>query len=121
VGEAKTQLFESADVFAFPSKYREGFPYIVVEALAAGLPLVFTQVPALAEALSAQNGVGIPPADLSAAVLAQCIWELYIAPARRRAIAQANWRLAAERFSARVVCRQMEALYLDLAGQRHAP
>ena len=111
LGEAKARLYRSADLFVWPSVDREGFPHVIAEALGAGLPIVYTKTPSLSEVLSSQNGIGIEPEDLSAATLAECIWNLYQAPLRRQAMAEANRRLAAERFSVNVVCRQMEDLY----------
>jgi glycosyltransferase involved in cell wall biosynthesis len=47
-GSAKLDLFRAADLFAFPS-YSEGHPYVVLEAMAAGLPVVATSLPGISE------------------------------------------------------------------------
>ena len=54
-GPAKRHAFAEADVFCLPSA-SEGFPVSVLEAMAAGLPLVVTPVGALPEILV--DGVG---------------------------------------------------------------
>lgn len=36
------ELYKSANVFAFPSYYREGFPRVIYEAMSYGLPIVCT-------------------------------------------------------------------------------
>jgi glycosyltransferase involved in cell wall biosynthesis len=41
-GEAKREIFESADLFVFPAIQQEGQPLVVIEAMAAGLPILFT-------------------------------------------------------------------------------
>ena len=41
-GDEKRALFESADVFVFPGVQQEGQPLVVIEAMAAGLPVIFT-------------------------------------------------------------------------------
>lgn len=58
VGDAKYELFSSADVFLFPSYYPpEGHPWVIVEALAAGLPIVATDQGAITESvLHGENG-----------------------------------------------------------------
>jgi glycosyltransferase involved in cell wall biosynthesis len=48
-GHAKTSLYESADVFVFPGIQQEGQPLVVLEAMAAGLPVVFSDRGCLAE------------------------------------------------------------------------
>lgn len=41
-GEEKRSLFSSADIFVFPGVQQEGQPLVVLEAMAAGLPVIFT-------------------------------------------------------------------------------
>jgi glycosyltransferase involved in cell wall biosynthesis len=41
-GHDKTRLYESADLFVFPGIQQEGQPLVVLEAMAAGLPVVFS-------------------------------------------------------------------------------
>lgn len=41
-GDAKKTIFESADLFVFPGVQQEGQPLVVIEAMAAGLPVIFT-------------------------------------------------------------------------------
>ena len=41
-GNEKRALFDSADLFVFPGVQQEGQPLVVLEAMAAGLPVIFT-------------------------------------------------------------------------------
>ena len=41
-GNEKRSLFDSADLFVFPGVQQEGQPLVVLEAMAAGLPVIFT-------------------------------------------------------------------------------
>lgn len=41
-GDEKRSLFDSADIFVFPGVQQEGQPLVVLEAMAAGLPVIFT-------------------------------------------------------------------------------
>jgi len=44
-GEAKKEFLENSDIFIFPSWFREEcFPLVILEAMAAGLPIVATDV-----------------------------------------------------------------------------
>src|SRR5581483_8323090 len=55
--------YRAADVFVFPS-YREGFPTAVTEAMAAGLPVVTTQLRGMADHLVPEtNALFVEPGD----------------------------------------------------------
>ena len=54
-GTEKWAAFSGADVFCFPS-FHEAFPLAVLEAMAAGLPIVASRVGAVADALEEGSG-----------------------------------------------------------------
>ncbi|MGQ9722575.1 MAG: glycosyltransferase family 4 protein, partial [Candidatus Jordarchaeum sp.] len=54
-GKAKTDLLLSGDVFVFPPREPEGHPWAIVEAMAAGLPIITTDQGAIKE--SVKDGV----------------------------------------------------------------
>jgi glycosyltransferase involved in cell wall biosynthesis len=111
-GPDKTSAFRSADVFAFPS-YSEGFPMVVLEAMAAGLPLVVTPVGALPEVLApGANACFVQPGDVDG--LAQVLLRLAQDPAARCAMGQANRALAEQRFSVDAVVAQLSAILLEV-------
>jgi glycosyltransferase involved in cell wall biosynthesis len=65
-GDAKWQALADADIFAFPS-FHEAFPLAVLEALAAGLPVVATDVGGVPDALThGEGGFIVPPRDAAA-------------------------------------------------------
>jgi glycosyltransferase involved in cell wall biosynthesis len=73
-GQAKYRLLRAADVFLFPTYYPpEGHPWVIVEAMAAGLPIVSTDQGAIRESvLDGVNGFIVDknnPADVAEAVL----------------------------------------------------
>jgi len=47
-GKTKKELLKSVDILALPS-YSEGFPFVVLEGMSAGLPVIATRVGALPE------------------------------------------------------------------------
>ncbi|AMM41433.1 MAG TPA: glycosyltransferase family 1 protein [Candidatus Atribacteria bacterium] len=55
-GEKKIKLLLFSDVFIFPS-YNEGHPFVILEAMAAGLPIITTDVGAIRETvIDKENG-----------------------------------------------------------------
>jgi glycosyltransferase involved in cell wall biosynthesis len=55
-------LLGLADVFAFPTEYREGVPRVLLEAALAGLPIVTTSMPGCCAVIrDAWNGFVVPP------------------------------------------------------------
>jgi len=61
-GREKLEIFEKASLFVLPS-YSEGFPMAVLEAMAAGLPAITTNVGAIPEILPKENPI-LDPGDL---------------------------------------------------------
>ena len=49
--EEKINIFKKSHIFAFPSFHGEGFPTVIIEAMAAGLPIITTPVAGLADAI----------------------------------------------------------------------
>jgi glycosyltransferase involved in cell wall biosynthesis len=63
-GDEKKALFESADVFAFPGVQQEGQPLVVIEAMAAGLPVIFTDRGCLRDTvINGETGIEVPIND----------------------------------------------------------
>jgi glycosyltransferase involved in cell wall biosynthesis len=55
-------LLKAADVFAFPTEYREGVPRALMEAALAGLPIVTTQMPGCSDIVrDGWSGLLVPP------------------------------------------------------------
>jgi glycosyltransferase involved in cell wall biosynthesis len=66
-GEEKRALLHSADLFVFPGIQQEGQPLVVLEAMAAGLPILFTNRGCLGETLrDGESGIEVPADDAGA-------------------------------------------------------
>jgi len=91
-------LLAASDTFVFPSVY-EGLGGASLEALAMGLPLVVSDIPALREVVIAgQNGTLVAPAD--AHDLAAGVADMLADPELRRRYGERSMALFEERFDA---------------------
>jgi glycosyltransferase involved in cell wall biosynthesis len=60
-GAAKQQLWQRADVFAFPTYHREGMPYALLESMAAGAVPVISPVGAIPDVMQHErHGLFVP-------------------------------------------------------------
>jgi len=118
VREDVGDLLSAADVLALSSRW-EGLPNAVLEAMAAGLPVVATNVGGTPElVVEGETGYLVPPADPGA--MAERLSRLLDdAGLRRRMGAAARARVAAEFTVERFVARH-EALYERLAREHGA-
>ena len=68
-GEAKAQLLARAGIFVLPSRF-EGLPMALLEAQAAGLPVVATRVGGIPQAVREDNGRLAEPDNVASLVVA---------------------------------------------------
>jgi phosphatidyl-myo-inositol alpha-mannosyltransferase len=101
----------SADVFVAPALGQESFGIVLVEAMAAGLPIVASDIPGYREVVRAGvEGLLVPPGDPSA--LAVGLRRLLTDATLSQALGAAG-RKRAERFRWPVVIEQIESAYHD--------
>jgi glycosyltransferase involved in cell wall biosynthesis len=106
-----------ADVFVFPSYYREGVPRVLLEAASMGLPLVAADVPGSREVVvDGVNGFLVAPRDPDA--IADAVLRLALAPELRRHFGNRSRQLAVSRFDLAVVAERIESLYHDLLASK---
>ena len=108
VPEAARYL-KGLDLFVLPS-VKEGLPYVVMEAMSAGLPVIATAVGGVPDLIRhEETGVLVPPKDPAA--LARAIADLALNPAKRRALAFAARAWARQRFAIETMVERTRALY----------
>lgn len=106
-------LLRLADVFAFPTEYREGVPRVLLEAALAGVPIVTTSMPGCAEVIrDGWNGLLVPPAAPSE--LAAKIFYLLANREKGRVMADRAGQDVRKEFSLATVVAQHAALYREL-------
>lgn len=112
-------LLRQSAVVCLPS-YREGLPKSLLEALAAGRPIVATDVPGCRETVvEGSNGMLVPARD--AASLTDALRRLLLDPGLRETMGKAGRALAVAEFSNERVVADTLAVYDHLlAANRHA-
>ena len=105
------ELFEQADVFVLPS-LGECLAVVLMEATAAGLPVITTDIAALGEAVRpGETGLLIPPAD--GRRLGDALAALADDPVLRRQMGRGGAELARQKFDA----NRNNAALLDLTQE----
>jgi phosphatidylinositol alpha-mannosyltransferase len=97
-----------ADVLVAPSLRGESFGIVLVEAMAAGLPVVASDIPGYRDVLPPEAGVLVPPGDPAA--LADALRDLLVDDEARSRIGAAG-RKAAEQYAWPRVAAQTLAVY----------
>lgn len=115
--EELRRWYWSADTFVFPS-VKEGFGLVVLEALAAGLPVIATDIPVFRQYLTdGKTAVLTEPGDPRA--LAEAMTAIIRDGERRTRLAAAGPDVAA-RFTWDRTAAQHAEIYRRLAGERTA-
>jgi glycosyltransferase involved in cell wall biosynthesis len=108
--EQKINFLAHGDIFLFPSHLNEGIPYSLLEAMAAGLPVITTPVGAIPEIIQdEEHGILVPPEQ--PAKLAESIIKLLKSKRRRGKMAKQNRYTAETKYDIKIVCDKFKALY----------
>ena len=93
--EDVAELYHIADVFAHPS-YREGLPVSVMEAMAAGLPVVASRIRGNVDLIKDEGGYLVAPCDVE--VFAEALASVLSSSDKREKMGAYN-RAAAQKYS----------------------
>ncbi|MBI3291042.1 glycosyltransferase family 4 protein [Candidatus Falkowbacteria bacterium] len=102
------RYLKAFDMYALPS-VKEGFPYAILEAMAAGLPIVTTNVGGIAEMINDKNGILVEPK--SAEALAEAIIKLMENKNLAEELSRQARQDAAEKFYLEKMLRETEKVY----------
>ena len=114
----KLAFLQALTVFSVPANYGEAFGLYLIEAQAAGVPVVQPRAAAFPEILEATGG-GLLCEPGNAKSLADALEQLLLNPERARALGEAGRQAVSEKFSAdamaRATLRVLESIH---GGQR---
>lgn len=107
----------ACDVFVLPSLY-EGLPISILEAMAAGKPVIATEIPGNDEAvIHGVTGYLVPPHNPAA--LAAAIRSMLADPAERDRMGRAGKEIVVQKFSLMAMVRQTAEVYTECLGDRY--
>jgi glycosyltransferase involved in cell wall biosynthesis len=105
-------LLQCADIFVLPS-HSEGMPMTVLEAMAAGKPIVATRVGGIPELIEHDvSGVLVEPRQPE--VLTKALYQLAQDPVRRQQLGQAAQKRVAAQFTETEMVRKLMLVYQQL-------
>jgi len=108
------QILAALDIFVLSSRV-ECLPLALLEAMAAGLPVVATRVGGIPEVIiDGENGLLLPPDE--PIQLAEALLQLIEHPERRCQLAGNGLRTVSERFSLEGMMRALDQVYVELLG-----
>lgn len=112
------QILSMTDLFVLPS-LKEGLPMALLEALAASLPVVATNVGAIPKVIEdGHSGVLVQPGD--AKELAKAIMDLLANPQKANRLAKNAHRKVKQQFSSERMAEKYIDVYQDVLGIRRA-
>lgn len=109
------EAFSSARVIAVPSR-AESMPYVVLEAIAAGMPIIATRVGGIPEIFGPRAGELIPPGDAGA--LAVAIEKLLANPVQAQIEAGERLDWLRPRFNIPTMQRRVDQLYHEILATK---
>jgi glycosyltransferase involved in cell wall biosynthesis len=112
-------VYAASDTIALTSAH-EGTPVTVIEALAAGVPVVSTNVGGVADIVDhGRTGLLTPPGDVDA--IATALLRLIEHPEERTTMGESGRAAVIDRYSVPRLVRDVDALYRELLGRTKAP
>lgn len=106
--------YAMADVYALPSAY-EGFPFTILEAMAAGTPVVASRIPGIDEQIvSDENGLLHPVGDVDA--IAQNILQVLDNPDLAARLSSAARRLVEQNYTWDIIGARIAQVFQDVVN-----
>ena len=116
MGEDNINLYKKSHVFCFPTQHGEGFPNVIAEAMAFGLPVVTRGVGGIKDLfIDGKHGFMTQRADPE--VFAELVARLYADRALHKQISLHNYDYARSTFLASKAAARLEEIYSGLMGQ----
>jgi glycosyltransferase involved in cell wall biosynthesis len=114
--EEAAKFYANSTMLVFPTYHYEGFPMVVFNSLASGLPIITTRIRAAADYLhEPENCLWVDPRNPE--MLAEKITGILSRPELQKSMAENNRRLASQ-FSAAIVTKEYLEIYQRILAIR---
>ncbi|NIM17559.1 MAG: glycosyltransferase [Candidatus Aminicenantes bacterium] len=115
-GDEKLKLLASSDIFVFPTFYpNEGHPWVIVEAMAAGLPIISTDHGAIVESvIDGRNGFIVEPKNPGQ--IAEKIKFLIKKAEIRNKMGRQSLEMYRENFTENLMVQRMQEIFKKVLG-----
>jgi glycosyltransferase involved in cell wall biosynthesis len=112
--------FDSMDLLAFPSILPEGMPMVLLEAMAAGVPIVASGIAGISDVVADnEHALLVPPGDAPA--LADCLGRLIGDNALRQRLRLAAYQKQRQRFADTTMAAAIAGIYRTVLEQTRTP
>jgi glycosyltransferase involved in cell wall biosynthesis len=116
-GKEKEDIFRSSHIFVLPS-YTEGFPNVILEAMAAGLSIISTSVGGLKYVIrNGENGFLLESNPPTPEDISDNILKLMKNITIMKQISEINIKEAVEKYDVDVVIKKMEMIYQEMINK----
>ena len=120
IGKDKYRFLEHADVFVFVPRAPEGHPWVIVEAMAAGLPIISTDQGAITESvLHGINGFIVQPNNPRQ--LADHIEKLILSPELRSKFSSASKAHYLDQFTEEKMVQKLSTVFDTVINSQLSP
>lgn len=112
-GKEKTQVLLNSDIFVFPTYHGEGCPVSLLEAMAAGLPIITSTAGGIPDVFTDREN-GILLTKITAQEIEKAISDLLVDEQRLSQVGENNRKRAWENYEANTVVSEMVKVYYSL-------
>jgi glycosyltransferase involved in cell wall biosynthesis len=112
-GKEKAQELVNADIFILPS-YSEGCPISLLEAMAAGLPVITTAVGGIPDIITDEKN-GVLLTNHTPDIIKQGIEKMLESKIKRTKIGELNKKIAWENYESKIITSKIENIYRKIA------
>lgn len=110
----KQIIFKKSHLFVFPTEHAEGFPTVIPEAMASGMPIITPAIAGLKDVLEdGKQGFIIQSKPPNAFELSTLVNKILVDKELINKISKNNIREAKLKYDVNVVCNNIEKIYLE--------